>query len=181
MSAQKAGFFYGIGYRILIIALFLMFALGVTCSIWQFVSARNNNGVSSVFGYMSVDIDGQNFYTFSRCSVEDLKENDIILYDYANESGVTTMSIGQFVQFIEDGDFGNIVVNDTIHGTVETRPASMLMGKKTNADHFSYALIGLFNSSIMLYLFTITPFVLILILALSRKYVDSHDAKPRRK
>ena len=158
-----------------------MLALGATCSIWQFVSAKNNCGVPSVFGYMAVDVDGENFYTFSRCSVEDLKENDVIVYDYANESGITTISIGNFVQYIEDGDFGNIVINDTIHGTTEIRPASMLMGKKTNSDRFSYTLIGLFNSSIMLYLFTITPLALILILEFSRKYVDNHDSKPKHK
>lgn len=180
MSAQKTGFFYGIFYRVLVILLSLMLVLGATSTIWQFISASNNNGVPAAYGYMSVDVNHKDFYTFVRAGAEGLKANDLVLYDYAKDSNTTTLSIGKFVEFVPDGDFGNIVVQDIIHNTTETRSATVLLGKQVGKDHFSYAIVSLLNSMLMLYIFTIIPLVAIIILEFARKYVDNHDAKPSR-
>lgn len=181
MSAQKTGFFYSMFYRALMILFSLMLVLGATSTIWKFVSMQHNNGVSSVFGYMAYDVNHDDFYTFVRCNVEDLKTNDVILYDYATSSNKTTLSIGKFLEFIPDGDFGNIIIQDTIHNTTETRAATVLCGKQTGNDHFSYAIVSMFNSNLMLYIFTIIPLALIIIFELAKKHSDTHDAKPKRK
>ncbi len=184
MSAEKSGFFHSAAYMVITICLFLMLVLGATCTIWKLVSSKNTGGVPSVFGYVAQDVDkgeSKEYYVFERCSIDSIKANDIILYNYSVESGKVETSIGKVVSVNKDVGFGEIVIEDTVKSTVVTRPASYLIGKQSSKDHFSYAIVGMFNSNIMLYLFTIFPLATIIILDLLRRYHDGHDKPVKNK
>ena len=161
MSSDNRGFFKSGYYLSLVIFLVLLLILGATTSIWQVVSKNNNKDISSVFGYIDVySLAQDEGYVFSVCKIDDLKdlkEDTVILYDKTYDSGIT------------DGDFGNVELKSWQTGTVETYPSTYVLGVQTDTDHVAYILVALFNSSIMLWGFTIVPIVVLIVLLICRK------------
>lgn len=173
MSSDNRGFFKSGYYLSLVIFLVLLLILGATTSIWQVVSKNNNEDISSVFGYIDVySLAQDEGYVFSVCKIDDLKdlkEDTVILYDKTYDSGKTELMIGTFKRYITDGDFGNVELKSWQTGTVETYPSTYVLGVQTDTDHVAYILVALFNSSIMLWGFTIVPIVVLIVLLICRK------------
>ena len=186
MSAEKSGFFHSAVYLVITVCLFLMLALGVTCTIWKLISSKNTGGMPTVFGYAAQEVDNgisKEYYVFERCDINALKPNDIILYNYSVESGKMEASIGKVISVTKDGNYGEIEINDIVKDVNVSRPSSYLIGKQSSKDHFSYMIVGMFNSNIMLYLFTLFPLAALIILNILARYHDGHDklVKPKKK
>ena len=155
MSEERIPFFSGFIYIFMMSLLCVMFALGATSTIWQLVS-KKQTGVSSAFNYIPATIEGKN-YVFERCNPQDVELGTLVLYDVAVESGVVNFSIGTLTEYRKDDNFGEIVILDKISEQEVIRPASYFYGAYSADDNFSFSMVSVLNSSMMLYLFVILP------------------------
>lgn len=144
----------------------ILFALSATATIWQWVSKANNGGVSSVFNYVAVQTNDNEFYVFSKCNPEEVVFDELVAYNKSSESNSVQVSIGKFKEIIEDSPFDKIKVVDVKTSEEVIRPVSYFVGTYSDNNHFSYLMVSLLNSDIMLWLFALPSLCVLIITSL---------------
>lgn len=182
MSNEKRSFFQSGWYLTLVIFFALMLVLGATSTIWQIVSKQQHNGVSMAFNYISAyDAQENKCYVFSACDPKTLPENTVVLYNQSAESGKVEYMLGTLKTFMEDENFGEVLLTNNKTGEDVILPATYVLGQLSSQDYFSCILVSLLNSSLMLYLFTIFPLVMLVVLWICRVFASKNNSsKPHK-
>ena len=184
MEDKKVYFFEGTVYVFFVVLFLLMTILGATASIWQLVSkSQNSANVSSAFNFISVDVDPNQHYVFAKCDPKDVEVGQLILFNKSVVSGQDTLSIGTLLEFRPDDNFGELVIKDSVSNEEIVRPSTYFLGQLSSDDFFSYSMVGLLNSSIMFFGFTLVPLALLITFVLihNKKTAQNKTTEPKSK
>ena len=153
--SEKRELLGGSAYLLILIFFGILFAISATATVWQWVSKANNGGVCSAFNFVAVQTDDNEYYVFNKCDANDAIYDELVAYNKSSASNTAEVSVGKFKEIIEKNPFDKIRVIDEKTGEEVIRPVSYFIGTYSDSNHFSYLMVSLFNSEVMLWLFAL--------------------------